>query len=191
MIAAVVLTGGKSERMGQPKALLRLGGQTFLERILGAIKDAGVEQTVIVVGHHRDEIQRAFPDLRLIFNPDYNAGMSTSVKAGLRALPKGINGAGIFLVDHPLIDSGTITRLAGNLRPGHIVVPFCEERRGHPVFVAADLFTEILALGQDEGLNQVVRRKADRVIEVPVSDPGVLQDIDTPEQFENLLRETR
>jgi molybdenum cofactor cytidylyltransferase len=191
MIAAVVLSGGKSERMGQPKALLRLGGQMFLERILVAIKDAGIEQTVIVAGHHRDEIQAAFPGLRLVFNPDYNDGMSTSVKAGLRALPKGISGTGIFLVDHPLIDAGTIRRLAGDLRPGHIVLPFHEGRRGHPVFFAADLFAEILALGPDEGLNKVVRHNAERVIEVPVPDPGVLQDIDTPEQFENLLRETR
>jgi molybdenum cofactor cytidylyltransferase len=191
MIAAVVLTGGKSERMGRPKALLRLGGQTFLERILSAVNAAGIAQTVTVVGHHRDEIQKALPDLPLVFNPDYNDGMSTSVKAGLRALPKGVRGTGIFLVDHPLIVADTITHLARNLRPGHIVLPSHEGRRGHPVFFAADLFAEILALSPDEGLNKVVRHNPGRVIEVPVPDPGVLQDIDTPEQFENLLRETR
>lgn len=192
MIAAVVLTGGKSERMGQPKALLRFQGQTFLERILGAIKDADIGQTAIVVGHHRTEIQAVFPEQPLVFNPDYNQGMSTSVKAGLKALPGGgIDGAGIFLVDHPMIDTATIAFLARELRPGHIVLPIHQGRRGHPVFFAADLFPEILALGPDEGLNKVVRHRPERVIEVPVSNPGVLQDIDTPEQFANLLRETR
>ena len=176
--------------MGRPKALLRFRGQTFLERILGAIKGAGIEQSAIVVGHHRDEIQKAFPELSLVFNPDYNQGMSTSVKAGLGALPSGIAGVGIFLVDHPMIDAATITRLAGKLVPGHLVLPSHEGRRGHPLFVAADLFAEILALGSDEGLNKVVRQRPERVIDVPVSNSGVLQDIDTPEQFENLLRET-
>ncbi len=190
MIAAIVLTGGKSERMGSPKALLRFQGRTFLQRILDAIRDAGIEQTAVVAGHHRDVIQQAFPGLPLVYNPDYNHGMSTSVKAGLRALPHGVSGAGIFLVDHPLIEVATITLLAGNLRPGHIVLPSCEERRGHPVFFAAEVFAEILALGTGEGLNQVVRRDPGRVITVPVADSGVLQDIDTPEQFENLLRET-
>jgi molybdenum cofactor cytidylyltransferase len=191
MIAAIVLTGGKSERMGRPKALLRFQGQTFLERILGAIKDAGIEQTTIVVGHHRDEIHRAFPGLPLVFNPDYNDGMSSSVKAGLKALPQGIRGAGIFLVDHPVIDAATILQVAAELRPAHIVLPAHGGRRGHPAFFASELFGEILALRPDEGLNKVVRQSAERVITVAVSSPGVLQDIDTPEQLENLLRETR
>jgi len=190
MIAAVVLTGGKSERMGRPKALLRFQGRTFLEHVLAAIRDAGIEQTAVVVGHHRKEIHEAFPALSLVYNPDYNDGMSTSVKAGLKALPRGVAGAGIFLVDHPQIDAATIALLAGELCRGHVILPAYGERRGHPVFFAADLFDEILALGPGEGLNQVVRRDPQRVIVVPVANPGVLLDIDTPEQFENLLRET-
>jgi molybdenum cofactor cytidylyltransferase len=176
--------------MGQPKALLRFRGQTFLERILAAIGDAGLAEIAVVVGHHRVEIQQAFPDLPLVFNPDYNQGMSSSVKAGVRALPSGVIGAGIFLVDHPLIDEATIRLLSASLRSGHIVLPSHEDRRGHPVFFAAELFPEILALGPDEGLNKLVRRDPERLITVPVPNPGVLQDIDTPQQFENLLRET-
>ena len=176
--------------MGCPKALLRFREQTFLERILDAIKRAGIEQTAIVVGHHRVEIQQAYPEMPLVFNPDYQQGMSTSVQAGVRSLPGGICGAGIFLVDHPMIDPLTIGRLAEQLRPGHIVLPSHEGRRGHPVFFASELFAEILALGPDEGLNTVVRRASGRVTTVPVSSPGVLQDIDTPEQFQNLLRES-
>ena len=190
MIAAVVLTGGKSERMGRPKALLRFQGRTFLERILGTVTEAGIAQAVVVVGHHREEIHQALPDLPLIYNPDYNDGMSTSVKAGLKALPGGLQGAGIFLVDHPRIDAVTIRLLAARTRPGGIALPIHEGRRGHPVFFAAELFEEILSLGPDQGLNIVVRRDPGRVIEVPVPNPGVLQDIDTPEQFEILLRET-
>lgn len=190
MPGAIVLTGGKSERMGSPKALLRFKGRTFLEHILDAIRSAGIEQITVVVGHHRDEIAGAFPALPLVFNPDYEQGMSTSVKAGVRALPAGIDGAGIFLVDHPLIAATTIRLLAGSLRPGHILLPTHSGRRGHPVFVAADLFGEILDLTPDKGLNTVVRRDPARVITLAVADRGVLQDIDTPEEFEKLLRQS-
>ena len=83
-----------------------------------------------------------------------------------------------------MIDAATISLLAANLRPGHIVLPTYESRRGHPVFFSADLFPEILALGPDEGLNMVVRRNSERITPLPVSNPGVLQDIDTPGQLE-------
>ena len=190
MIAAIVLTAGKSERMGgSPKALLQFRGRTFLEHVLAAIEGAGIHSTVVVVGHHRQEIASALQLPSLVFNPRYPQGMSTSVQAGIRALTEGVVGAGIFLVDQPLIDSETIAALAAQLRPGRIVLPVHEGRRGHPVFLAADLFGEILDLRPNQGLNTVVRRDHRRVTEVQVAHEGVLRDVDTPEEFENLLQE--
>lgn len=177
--------------MGRPKALLQFKGLTFLERILLAVKTAGIAQTAVVVGHHRGEIVSALELPAAVFNPNYEQGMSTSVQAGLRSLPPGLSGAGIFLVDHPLIDATTIRTIAARLEPGRIALPFHEGRRGHPVFFSSELFGEILDLKADQGLNLVVRRDPSRVIEVPVADDGVLRDIDTPEEFEKLLHEGR
>ena len=192
MIAAIVLSAGKSERMGSPKALLEFRGQTFLATILAAIASARMSSVVVVAGHHYDRIVRAFPNARVAFNPNYEQGMSTSVQVGIRALLEGpdrVDGAAIFLVDHPIIDRQTIDALTARLLPGRIVVPLCEGRRGHPVLFAADLFAEILELAPDQGLNTVVKRNRDRVVEVIVENPGVLRDIDTPEQFARLLGE--
>ena len=192
MISAIVLTAGKSERMGgSPKALLSFKGRTFLEHVLAAIRDSGLTNTIVVVGHHRDEIAAALRLPSLVFNPDYQRGMITSVQAGLRALPPGAKAAGVFLVDQPLIDAETIALLAAEVRPGRIVLPIHEGRRGHPVFFSSELFDEILGLQPDQGLNSVVRRDRARVREVEVRNAGVLRDIDTPEQFENLLREVQ
>jgi len=192
LIAAIVLTAGKSERMGgRPKALLEFKGRTFLEHILDAIETSGISRSVVVVGHHRKEITSALNLPFAVFNPNYEQGMSTSVQAGIRALPAGVAGAGIFLVDQPLIDADTINALRAELSPKHIVLPFHERRRGHPAFFASDIFEEILELGPDQGLNTVVRRDPSRITEVVVGNPGVLRDIDTPEEFENLLREIR
>jgi CTP:molybdopterin cytidylyltransferase MocA len=189
LIAAIILAAGKSERMGgRPKALLKFRGKTFLEHVLAAANDAGITTAVVVVGHHRDEIAAAFPTLNLVFNPDYEQGMSTSVQAGLRTLTAGITGAGIFLVDHPLIDAATVAMLARQLVPAGIVLPVYQGRRGHPVFFGEDLFDEVLSLGAGQGLNIVVRKDPSRVTEVPVTNPGVLLDVDTPEELENLLR---
>ena len=191
MVAAIILSAGKSERMGSPKALLHFRGQTFLATILTAIASAPIDQVVVVAGHHFDRISAAFPDIPVLFNPNYEQGMSTSVQAGIRALPEGLDGAAVFLVDHPVIARGTINALVDRLVPGSIVVPVCAGRRGHPVVFAADLFEEILTLSPDQGLNTVVKRNRARVVEVIVEDEGVLRDIDTPEQFARLLGENQ
>ena len=191
MVAAIILSAGKSERMGSPKALLRYRGLSFLSTILAAIDSARIEQVIVVAGHHFDLIAKAFPNVRVVFNPDYEKGMSTSVQAGIRALTGVLDGAAIFLVDHPLMDRQTIDALVNRLEPGSIVVPVHESRRGHPVVFSAELFDEVLALPPDQGLNVVVKRIPERVVEVFVENPGVLRDIDTPEQFARLLGENQ
>src|SRR5262245_40514304 len=110
--------------MGSPKALLPFRGRTFLENILDAISQSSVQHTVVVVGHHRVEIENHVrPPARLVFNPDYEKGMITSLHAGIRALPAEISGALLCLVDHPLLDSETIEALVANAAPNRIVVP--------------------------------------------------------------------
>jgi molybdenum cofactor cytidylyltransferase len=190
MISAIVLAAGKSERMGSPKALLPLHGKTFLANILEAIAKSPVQDTVVVVGHHRAEIQPIVPPpARVIFNPHYEQGMITSFQAGIRALRKETSGALLFLVDHPLVEPGTIQALVANLAPHRIALPVLDGRRGHPVLFASDILQEILDLGISQGANIVVRKDPTRIVEVPVNAPGILVDVDTPEDFQKLQSE--
>jgi len=189
MVGAIILSAGKSERMGSPKALLEYRGQSFLSTILAAVASAQMAPAIVVAGHHYDAISRAFPNNQVVFNPNYEKGMSTSVQAGIRALPAGLDGAAVFLVDHPMIDRQTIDALVDRLAPGRIIVPVHDGRRGHPVIFAPELFDEILDLSSEQGLNSVVRKLPERVVEVFVENAGVLRDIDTPEQFARLLGE--
>jgi len=175
--------------MGKPKALLPFHGRTFLENILDTISHSTIEHTIVVIGHHRQDIERSIKGFEVVFNPDYEKGMTTSFQAGIRALPWDAAGAFLFLVDHPVVDVETLERLIERLAPGRIIVPTYDGRRGHPVLFAPDILDEILALPAAEGANTVVRRNPDRVVEVPVKAPGILVDIDTPEQFEKLLTE--
>ncbi len=174
--------------MGRPKALLLFGGRTFLENILDNISAASVEYTVVVLGHHRDEIVAAVQVENPVFNPDYELGMTTSMKAGIRALPGQAKGAFVFLVDHPLTRTTTIEALARHFRPGHIVLPTFDGRRGHPVLFSREVLEEILSLPASLGANTIVWKDPSRIIEVPVEDAGIRIDIDTPEQFKQLRR---
>jgi molybdenum cofactor cytidylyltransferase len=170
--------------MGKPKALLPLRGRTLIDNILEAIARSSIEQTVVVVGHHRVEIEKHLgASVKLVFNPNYELGMTTSFQAGIRALPKEITGAVLFLVDHPIVDSDTIESLIANVSPDRIVLPVFEGRRGHPVLFGAAVLQEILALTASQGANIVVRKDPDRIVQVPVHAPGILVDVDTPEDF--------
>jgi len=190
MTAAIVLAAGKSERLGRPKAMLLLRGKTFLDNILEAILRSSINPTVVVVGHHRDEIASRVPlPAKVAFNPDYEKGMVTSFQTGIRALPADVSGALLFLVDHPVIEPGTIEALTTKAAPDRIVVPIFNGRRGHPVLFGSHILQEILALGSDQGANIVVRKDPGRVIEAPVKSAGILVDVDTPEDFQKLQNE--
>ena len=186
MISAIVLAAGKSERMGTPKALLPFRGKTFLENILDAVSQSAIQNTVVVVGHHRNEIGAQVSIPNFVFNPNYEQGMVTSFQAGIRALPADCSGAVIFLVDHPVVEVETINALVKNFAPNRIVIPVFNGRRGHPVLFSAEVLQEILALPSSQGANIVVRKVPDRIFEVTVDAPGILVDIDTPEDFKNL-----
>jgi len=191
LISAIVLAGGKSERMGRPKALLPFRGTTFLQHILDVISQSKVQQTVVVVGRHRDEIEpHVQPPSRVVFNADYEQGMITSLQSGIRELPPETTGALMFLVDHPVVDVETVNALIQHFASDRIVLPVFEGRRGHPVLFAAGVLQEIVALSPSEGANIVVRKDPGRIVQVSVKSPGVLIDIDTPEDYQNLLKHT-
>ena len=186
MISAIVLAAGKSERMGQPKALLPFRGRTFLENILDAISRSSISQTLVVVGHPRKEIEKTIHGPLLVFNPDYEQGMVTSLQTGIRALPPDSIGAFLFLVDHPVVETETIETMMPSIGPNRIVQPTFQGRRGHPVFLGLEVLREILQLPPSQGADVVVRRDAGRIIEVPVGSPGILIDVDTPDEYRKL-----
>jgi molybdenum cofactor cytidylyltransferase len=113
--------------------------------------------------------------------------MITSIQIGIRALSPASSGALLCLVDHPLIEARVIDSLIAALRPKEIVLPVFNGHRGHPVLFSAEILDEILSLSPSQGANMVVRRDPSRIREVPVDDPGVLIDIDTPEQFRRVI----
>ena len=172
--------------MGQPKALLKYGGKAFIELILNAIGESSIESTVVVLGHDHEAIRPRVTLGVSVYNDDYESGMTTSFQAGIRALGPESEGAVLFLVDHPVVDPQTIDMLITSFTPGRIVLPVYEGRRGHPVLFSRAALDEVLDLPSTKGANVIVRKSPERITEVAVSQPGILVDVDTPEQFERL-----
>lgn len=193
-VDAIVLAAGESRRMGTPKALLDLGGETFLERILHALRRAPLNSITVVLGAEADRIARQCrleaPRLRCVTNKLYRRGQLSSLQVALGRLdPTEVDGFLMTLVDHPLVTSCTIRALIRQLgkKPGSIIVPVYRQRRGHPVLFASCYRSELLATPVEEGARAVVHRHRDRVVEWHSKDPGVVQDIDTPELYREAL----
>ena len=187
-VAAAVLAAGRSSRMGRPKALLPLGDQTFLERVVATADGVGLSPVRVVVGAHREAIERALPWLhdRFLFNEHVDDGQLHSLRIVLRALPTRCTACVMMLVDHPLVRVRTVRALveAFEREGAPMVVPRFGDRRGHPVLFARELFEPLCTGPLDGGARRIVRDRGVRPLEVAVDDPGVLSDIDTPAEYE-------
>jgi CTP:molybdopterin cytidylyltransferase MocA len=173
--------------MGEPKALLDAGGQSFIARILGSLREGGADPLMVVVremeGSIADEA-RAHGG-KVIPNPDPSTGPVSSLQAGIRSLAENAPGLLFAPVDHPLFSPATVHTLLAKFADtgAPLVVPAFEGWRGHPVLFSRELFPELLEPYLPEGARTVVRRYLQDRVQVEVQDPGILTDIDTPEDY--------
>jgi len=189
MIVAVVLSAGESSRMGRPKALLPIDGQTFIERIVGALKKSSVAKVMVVLGHNADEMTPRLEHLpiEILVNPDYKLGQLSSLQVAVRRLERepDCDAMLVHLVDHPYVNTKLVQTMikryedTGKL----IVVPRYNRKRGHPVIFSRKLFAELLAAPVDQGAKAVVNAHRDDTLEIDTEDEGVTVDIDTPELY--------
>jgi molybdenum cofactor cytidylyltransferase len=193
MIVAVILSAGESSRMGEPKALLPVQGQTFIERIVTALARAQIREIIVVLGHHAPEIAPKIKHLpvRTIVNEDYKKGQLSSLQAAIRSLPaEGIDGILVHLVDHPFVSAGLVEAMIKQFYESQklIVVPRCKGRRGHPVIFSSKLFPELLAAPLERGAKEVVHAHQGDTLEIETPEEGVAIDIDTPSEYQQHVR---
>jgi molybdenum cofactor cytidylyltransferase len=196
VIPGIVLAGGKSSRMGRPKALLPIGssGETFFDRVTRTLIEGGVQDVVVVVGADADVIRAAVAPVslhvRLVTNPDFERGQLTSLLAGLRTVDRpGVSAALVTLIDSPLISADDVRRLI-EARQEHrapIVRPARDGRHGHPVIFGRELFDELRRADPAQGAKSVVHAHAGQIVEIRPHGEGAFIDIDTPEDYERWI----
>lgn len=191
-IAAVILAAGRSMRMqGENKLLKRVGGKSLIRRTVETALASQARPVIVVVGHEGDRVGAALEglDVTIVANPDYADGLSTSLKAGVAAIPEGADGAVICLGDMPMIEARHIDRLISAFNPGEgrgICVPVHRGKQGNPVLWSAHYFAAMSQLAGDIGARHLIAENRDEVCEVPMASAAVLTDLDTPEAFDAL-----
>jgi molybdenum cofactor cytidylyltransferase len=186
--AAVILSAGASTRFGgSPKALLEVGGEPALCRIRRLCEGAGFPAVLVVVGPHRDSIAPVLEGsaATIVENPAWRAGRTGSVQVGLRAA-EGAAEVLLWPVDHPFVDERTLGILASAARSDPLatwVLPSYRGQGGHPVLLKPPAMEPVLALGPSVPLRAVLPRLGPQVRRVPVDDPGVLENVDSPQSY--------
>jgi len=198
MIVAVVLSAGESSRMGRPKALLPIGGKSFIETILTALRQTRIAKILVVLGHNAEELKTQLETLpiTILINSEYRLGQLSSLQVAVRHLmglpdSKGVDGMLVHLVDHPYINPALVDRMIESFYTSRklIVVPRYLSRRGHPVIFSASLFGELLQAPLDQGAKAVVNAHRQDTLELETDDAGVTIDIDTPEEYRHHVKE--
>jgi molybdenum cofactor cytidylyltransferase len=197
-VAAVILAGGLSVRMGAFKPLLPWGRTSILGHLLNVLGRAGgVDSVVIVTGHNANDIETAVgtrDGVVLAHNPEYaRAGMLSSIQTGLRAVPANSAAVLLALVDQPGVQVKTLQTLLESRRAtgASILIPRHGGQRGHPVIFSTEHVPEILALGPNKSLKTFMNRHRAEAREIGVDDPAVLDDLDTPEDYRRALERYR
>jgi molybdenum cofactor cytidylyltransferase len=188
----LVLAAGSAGRMGQFKPLLDLGGQPIIVRVIETFFAAGIADVRVVIGHNKDLLLPVLREMgvRAVINDDYNGGMFSSVKAGVRSLEQNTGAFFVLPADVPLISPSTIRFIEGSLVPGadKIVIPCFEGRDGHPPLISSVFARSIIEYDGEGGLQGFLKEHKDSILTVSVQDRNVLFDVDEPADYEELKR---
>ena len=188
MIVGIVLAAGRSRRMGEPKAFLRAGRDTFLNRVVHALR-AACDHVIVVTGPETDETARAIRhaalelDAEVAANPDPESPQLRSLQAGLAVVPPDARAVMACPVDIPDASPAVAARLvrAFHESGAPVVLPSHGGRHGHPVLFARAVFGELMRDDLPEGARSVVHAHAAELREVPVA--ALPADIDTPDDY--------
>jgi molybdenum cofactor cytidylyltransferase len=188
-IAAVILAAGGSSRFGKPKQLIEWKGDPLIVHVIRAAREADLSPLVVVLGSTSEQVRAAIQsnDLRIVINKHWKNGLSESIKTSLKAIPEKIAGAVFLMADQPQIPSELIRKLVTTHQKtmGSIVAPLFGEKRGNPVLFDARTFKDLTELTGDVGGRVLFDRYTVNWVEW--DDPYTMQDIDSPEDYQNFL----
>ncbi len=187
-VAAVILAAGGSRRMGgRPKQLLPWGDKTLIQHVLDQVKGVNFTDIIVVLGHRADEVRKTLADepVRIVVNPDWEVGISTSIKAAVRALPEDVDAAMFIHSDQPGLTSDIMNRIRWRYESTDRPVVYASYygEQGLPVLFDKKLFPDLLALRYTEGGKKVVRKYAYVSLSVPIIEAWRGEDIDTAEDY--------
>ena len=190
-VVGVILAAGEGSRMGSVKQMLPFRGRTILECVIDSAIDSALMKVVVVIGHRADLLEPMLTgkDVTIVINEDYKSGQSSSLKAGLRALPEQAGAVLFMLGDQPLITPETINLIlhAFQVFQSPIVLPMSNEKRGNPVLFSRETFSRLEALTGDCGARPLFQEYAGHILQIETGDHSIHFDVDSEEDYRHLL----
>ncbi|MHC4741578.1 MAG: nucleotidyltransferase family protein [Planctomycetota bacterium] len=190
MICSIVLAAGMSRRMGVQKLLLPFDEKTVIGRIVDELAGATVDKIHVVVGCEGERVVEELSGRKVLIveNPDYEEGMLSSVRAGIRSLPEECECVLVALGDQPAITSELVDELVKAFVETEkgILTPLYNGKRGHPLLFSQCYCDEVLECYDDIGLRGLLHAHPEDVFELSVSSSAVLSDIDYPEDYRRI-----
>jgi len=187
MINAIVLAAGQSKRMGKLKPLLRFNDTTFLGQIISVLKLSDVDIITVVLGAEAETIRKSvdLSGTNIVINKDYQKGQLSSLIAGIEETPQETEAILLCLVDNPFITKEVVNKIISKFKETNnpIIVPVFEKNRGHPTLFARSLFNELLNAPEEKGARYVLYSNEGKILELEVSERGILIGIDTPDDY--------
>ena len=178
--------------MGKNKLLLPWGKKTIFEHCLETLLRSEVKEVIVVIN---DRLKELIPPIntqkiKVIINPHYKRGMSTSIRQGVQAIAPGSEGILIALGDQPFIKTRTINAMIKAFEQGRegIIIPSFKGKRGNPVIFHRRFRRELLNLKGDAGGKSIVERHPGEILDIPLKSEGVVKDIDLWEDYEENLK---
>jgi len=191
-VSAIVLAAGRSRRMGAFKPLLPFGETTVIASCITNLREAAVNEVVVVVGHRANEIEELLQpaDVRFARNPDPDSEMSASIACGVTEISPSATAIIITPADHPAVNAETIRAIIEQWKRGaRLVQPEYQGRGGHPILIDAEYREDLLHLEPQKGLRGFFNDHTDEVMRLPVQSPYIARDIDTWEDYLALHQE--
>jgi len=192
-VAAILLAAGRSRRMGAFKPLLPFGDQTVIESCIRNLRDAHIEDIVVVLGHRAEDVRGHLSNhqVRFAFNDQPDSEMGVSIARGLEQIGGDARAVMIALVDHPAVPPDVIQTLIDEWRRGstRLIQPEYGGRGGHPVLIDLAYRTELLNLDPERGLRQFFDKHRRQTHRITVESPYVARDMDTWEDYRQLHAE--
>lgn len=186
-VSAIVLAAGESSRMGEPKQLLEFKQNTIIEHTIDNLLDSNVFEVIVVLGYQAERVARLISNrpIMIVFNRNYQQGISSSISAGLKSVHKKANAVMFCLADQPSIDSSTINTIIQEFaahRKG-IAIPYYQGQQGNPVIFSNKYVEALFSLQGDTGGSQIISLNPDDILRVDVPCRGVITDIDTRDDY--------
>ncbi len=189
-IAVLIMSAGGSTRLDSPKQLLQWGKDYLINHIIQTALSAKIGPITVVLGSRAQEIQKVIPakNLQIVVNPDWQSGMSSSIKAGMASLKSDVDAALIMLVDQPFVTSGLLMQLVAKMTEGNyeITASRVAGQQCNPVLFSRGLFAEIMKISGDRGAKTLLKDRQVGWVDWP--DERLILDIDSAEDYRNALR---